>query len=95
MRFTELANEQRRQFIDVAGTFAAWRDAARKATRGSLRWVSRKGTDYLYRKTGKSERSLGRRSPETEAIVLRQGATSTALATARSGRRCGGKSRLH
>jgi hypothetical protein len=69
MRFVELTNEQRRQFIDVAGTFAARRDAARKAIRGSLRWVSRKGTDYLYRKTGKSERSLGRRSTETEAIV--------------------------
>jgi hypothetical protein len=26
MRFTELTNEQRRQFIDVVGIFAAWRD---------------------------------------------------------------------
>ncbi len=69
MRFTELNNDQRRQFIDVAGTFAAWRDASRRASRGSLRWVTRKGADYLYRKTGKSERSLGRRSAETEAIV--------------------------
>jgi hypothetical protein len=47
MRFTELNNEQRRQLIDVVGTFAAWRDASRKATRGSLRWVTRKGSDYL------------------------------------------------
>ncbi len=69
MRFTELNNEQRRQLIDVVGTFAAWRDASRKATRGSLRWVTRKGSDYLYRKTGKSERSLGRRSQETEALL--------------------------
>jgi hypothetical protein len=69
MRFTELNNEQRRQLIDVVGTFAAWRDASRKAMRGSLRWVTRKGSDYLYRKTGKSERSLGRRSWETEAIL--------------------------
>jgi hypothetical protein len=69
MRFTELSNEQRRQFIDVAGVFAAWRDASRKAARGSLRWVTRKGADYLYRKTGKVERSLGRRSPETETIA--------------------------
>lgn len=69
MRFAELNNEQRRQLIDVVGTFAAWRDASRKATRGSLRWVTRKGSDYLYRKTGKSERSLGRRSRETEAIL--------------------------
>jgi hypothetical protein len=69
MHLTELNNDQRRQFIDVAGTFAAWRDASRKAARGSLRWVTRKGAEYLYRKSGKSERSLGRRSQETEAIV--------------------------
>jgi hypothetical protein len=69
MRFTELTNEQRRQLIDVAQVFSAWRDAAHKAVPGSLRWVTRKGAEYLYRKTGKSERSLGRRSPATEAIV--------------------------
>src|SRR5713101_3511960 len=69
MRFTELNNEQRRQLIDVAQAFTAWRDAARRATLGSLRWVTRKGSDYLYRKTGKSERSLGRRSLVTEAIL--------------------------
>src|SRR5262249_30527544 len=69
MRLTELNNEQRRQLIDVVQVFAVWRDASHKATRGSLRWVTRKGADYLYRKTGKSERSLGRRSPATEAIL--------------------------
>ena len=69
MRFTELTNEQRRQLIDVTQVFSAWRDAARKAMPGSLRWVTRKGAEYLYRKTGKSERSLGRRSPATETIM--------------------------
>ena len=69
MRLTELNNEQRRQLTDVVQVFAAWRDASHKATRGSLRWVTRKGADYLYRKTGKSERSLGRRSQATEAIL--------------------------
>src|SRR5713226_3057347 len=69
MRLTELSNEQRRQLIDAAQVFATWRDAAHKAVPGSLRWVTRKGAEYLYRKTGKSERSLGRRSPATEAIV--------------------------
>src|SRR5947209_15965879 len=69
MRFTELNNEQRRQLIDVVGAFAAWREASRRAGRGGLRWVTRKGSEYLYRKTGKSERSLGRRSRETEAIL--------------------------
>jgi hypothetical protein len=69
MYLTELTNEQRRQLIDVVQVFAAWRDADRKAVSGSLRWVSRKGAEYLYRKSGKSERSLGRRSPATEAIM--------------------------
>ena len=32
-----------------------------------MRWVSRKGRDYLLRKIGPSETSLGVRSPETEA----------------------------
>jgi hypothetical protein len=36
--------------------------------RGSVRWAERDGTVYLLRKTGRSERSLGPRSPETEAI---------------------------
>jgi hypothetical protein len=34
--------------------------------------VSRKGAEYLYRKYGKLERSLGRRSPATEAIMNEQ-----------------------
>src|ERR1700730_373814 len=69
MRFTELSNEQRRQLIDVGQAFVAWREATRKGSRGSLLWVTRKGTEYLYRKAGKSERSLGRRSLATEALV--------------------------
>jgi len=72
MRLTELTNEQRRQIIDVVQVFASWRDADRQAVPGSLRWVSRKGAEYLYRKYGKSERSLGRRSPATEAIMNEQ-----------------------
>ena len=69
MRIAELTNEQRRQLIDVVQAFGVWRDAVRKAVPGSLRWVSRKGMQYLYRKSGKSERSLGRRSRATEAIM--------------------------
>ena len=70
---TELSNEQRRQLIDVRQAFASWREAARKETPGRLRWVSRKGAEYLYRKSKGSERSLGRRSPETEAIMKEHG----------------------
>ena len=69
MRLVELTNEQRRQVIDVDQAFTVWREAARKAVPGSLRWVTRKGVEYLYRKSGKSERSLGRRSKATEAIM--------------------------
>ena len=71
MRLAELTNEQRRQLIDVAQAFTAWRNAAHKAVPGSLRWVTRKGMQYLYRKSGKSERSLGRRSRATEAMGVR------------------------
>jgi hypothetical protein len=69
VELTEFSNEQRRQLIDVRQAFASWREAARKEKPGSLRWVTRKGAEYLYRKTQGSERSLGRRSPETQAIM--------------------------
>ncbi len=69
MGLVELTNEQRRQVIDVDQAFTVWREAARKAVPGSLRWVTRKGVEYLYRKSGKSERSLWRRSKASEAIM--------------------------
>jgi len=69
VELAELSNEQRRQLIDVRQAFTAWREAARKEKPGSLRWVTRKGAEYLYRKSQRSERSLGRRSLETEAIM--------------------------
>lgn len=68
MNLSELSNEQRRQLIDVRQIFNSWR-AARKGAKGSMRWVSRAGNEYLHHKQGKSERSLGRRSPETEKIM--------------------------
>jgi hypothetical protein len=73
VELTELSNEQRRQLIDVRQAFTAWREAARKEKPGSLRWVTRKGAEYLYLKSQRSERSLGRRSPETEAIMKEHG----------------------
>lgn len=69
VELTELSNEQRRQLIDVRQAFKAWRDAARKERPCGLRWVTRKGAQYLYRKSQGSERSLGRRSADTEAIM--------------------------
>lgn len=70
MFFNELTNEQRRQLTDARQVFQAYRTAQRDQQRrfsGGMRWVSRKGREYLLRKIGSSETSLGGRSPKTEA----------------------------
>lgn len=70
LSFNDLSGERRRQLIDTQQVYEAWRETRREATRrfgGSMRWVDRNGTDYLLRKTGLSETSLGPRSAETEA----------------------------
>jgi hypothetical protein len=71
MFFSELKGEQRRQLIDTQQVFDTWRETSREARRrfgGSMRWAARNGVDYLLRKTGRTERSLGRRSDETGRI---------------------------
>jgi hypothetical protein len=71
MQFAELSNEQRRQMIDARQTFAPWRHADREfrhSYRGSMRWKRVGGAEYLYRSQGHVEKSIGRRSPETERI---------------------------
>jgi hypothetical protein len=68
--FNELSSEQRRQLVDARQLYEAYRQAKRTwkhSYTGSMRWVTRKGRDYLHWKRGRRERSLGRRSPETEA----------------------------
>lgn len=70
MYFNELTNEQRRQTIDSRQAHEAFWSASkilRHRFDGSVRWVTRKGRDYLHRKRGTRERSLGPRSPATEA----------------------------
>lgn len=64
----ELSNEQRRQIIDLSHVFSA-RRAARRNSEGHYRWVNKRGNVYLMRKYGGRERSLGRKSPETQAIM--------------------------
>ncbi len=74
MKFIELSNEQRRQFIDAKQAFTAWRDAKKefdhgypplyKGYRAIMRWKSIGDRQYLYR----GNKSLGPRSPETERI---------------------------
>jgi hypothetical protein len=65
-----LSGEQRRQLIDTQQVYEAWRIANEESNRrfaGSMRWGERNGTEYLLRKIGKTETSLGARSKETEA----------------------------
>lgn len=69
LNLSELSEEQRRQLIDAQQVYGAWREAAdekRRRFTGGVRWAARGGKDYLLRKTGQSERSLGARNPETE-----------------------------
>jgi hypothetical protein len=71
MEFAELTNEQRRQSVDAKQLFDLWRTTDRdfrRSYRGSMRWRTVKGKQYLYRIVGKVEKSLGARSPETEKI---------------------------
>lgn len=72
MEYLELSLEQRRQFIDVQQVFEAWRSTDREyrhSYQGSMRWITRNGTDYLHRRVHKTEKSLGRRSQQTEEIA--------------------------
>lgn len=67
--FRELDGTQQRQLIDTQQVFEAWRAADAEHARrfvGSMRWARRGEADYLLRKTGAREISLGRRSAETE-----------------------------
>lgn len=70
MSFKALTSEQRRQLIDTQQVYEAWRAANKDANHrfaGSMRWVKRKGAEYLLRKFGKAETSIGPRNEETEA----------------------------
>jgi hypothetical protein len=82
MEFTELSNEQRRQRIDIVQTFTVWHEASRRFDHsygGVLRWVTKGGKQYLMRTTGKQDRGMGPRSPETEKIKADYDAARKAL----------------
>jgi hypothetical protein len=60
-----------RQYIDAVATFEAYEDALAEAVkvRGGMYWHKGPATAYLVRTSASgSERSLGPRTPETEAI---------------------------
>ncbi|WFP74815.1 nucleotidyltransferase domain-containing protein [Mesorhizobium sp. WSM4906] len=65
----ELTSEQRRQLIDTQQVYESWLSADEEHQRrftGSMRWVERNGAEYLLRKVGQTEKSLGPRSEEAE-----------------------------
>ncbi|MGU3361645.1 GSU2403 family nucleotidyltransferase fold protein [Methylobacterium sp. M6A4_1b] len=83
MLFSDLTEDQARQAIDVEQVFAAYDDARGILERrfsGAMSWKRVAGRDYLYRKRGETWKSLGPRSPETEAIVrqFQEGRTEVA-----------------
>lgn len=69
--YYEIADQQRRQFIDGEQVRTAWLSAERRVVnyRGSMYWQQSKGHAYLYPETSKDQRkSVGPRTPETEKI---------------------------
>lgn len=70
MQIKTLTGQERRQLIDSQQAYLAWRHAHledKRRFRGSMRWVERSGTEYLLRKIGTVEKSLGPRDQNTEA----------------------------
>lgn len=70
MYFSQLDNEARQRLIDVQQRGEALRAVRGDLERrfgGSMGWKPRDGRDYLYRRSGRIEKALGPRSPETEA----------------------------
>ena len=61
LRINELSNDQRRNLIDAQQIFEAYevKTLAKARYAGSMRWAERNGSEYLLRKRGKVERSLG------------------------------------
>jgi hypothetical protein len=76
--FLELNNDQRRETVNARQRYQAWRNAAdrERGYRGSMVWEETKGTQYLLRSYydengSRRQKSLGKRSPETELIKQR------------------------
>ena len=69
MTLKTLSAEQRRQLVDTQQVYEAWRATSQEGKRrfaGSMRWSKRHETEYLLRKIGKSETSVGPRNKKTE-----------------------------
>lgn len=71
MEIREIDPDAARQYIDARAAFVELERSRKKAlqVRGGMVWKTVSGADYLIRTTPKGgQTSLGRRSPETEAI---------------------------
>ena len=72
MHFHELSSNQMRVAVDLQQTYEAYREARRNAVRyaGGLTWKAVGGHEYLIKVLNRrgATKSLGRRSPETEAV---------------------------
>lgn len=67
----DIGTDARRQFIDAQSVFSAWEEASDSAddVRGGMYWKRQGKTDYLIRTSPtNTQKSLGPRSDETEAI---------------------------
>ena len=74
MHWHELNDLQKRQYIDAESVFMALRDAekAAQAVRGSMLWRTVNDRPYLIRtKADNSQKSLGPRSADTEAVYTK------------------------
>lgn len=74
MHWHELSDLQKKQYIDAESVFMALRDAEKsaQAVRGSMLWREVSGKTYLIRtNVDNSQRSLGPRSADTEAIYAK------------------------
>ena len=70
----ELDGDAQRQYIDAQAVFTAWEAAGKAAleVRGGMHWKRQGAGDYLIRTSVRnSQKSLGPRSPETEAVYAR------------------------
>jgi hypothetical protein len=71
MKYRELSNEQRRQWLDFMQVDEAFRACDHELLTkfsGSMRWLRRGAAEYLHVKRGRIEKSLGVRSAGTEDI---------------------------
>lgn len=70
---TPLSEQQRLFYVETTQLYEAWRDARRQAEvrKYGMKWVTAKGRQYLVKLTNArgNGKSLGPRSPETEALL--------------------------